>query len=123
MAKVSSKIFLNHEDQEHYDKLVRFYRHELHDEEGFKKGVERILAEEPTDTERIGNVYKAMNNEAKSEDFQKKADDLKDYFTRLRFDKEKLGKLINFKEHTYIENLKINCKITIKSSNSYTKLC
>lgn len=98
MAKLSSKVFLDKEDQKHYDKLVRFYRHELHDKEGLSKGIRRILAEEPKDIERVAKVYESVDKKTKAENFQNKASELKDYFENTKISEEKLKKLINFKE-------------------------
>lgn len=98
LAKITSGLFLESEDQKHYDKLIRFYRSELHDEHGFQSGLQRILAEEPQDLERIAKVYDSSGNNTKSADFKSKADDLKNYFQKLRYHPGKLKSLIKFKE-------------------------
>ncbi|MDD9898643.1 MAG: hypothetical protein OXU45_06555 [Candidatus Melainabacteria bacterium] len=98
VAKLASKFFLDPEDQKHYDKLVRFYRHELHDEAGFKQGVSRILAEEPKDLERVAQVYQGVDKPERAQDYQNNAQELKHYFSNLNYQQARLKALLNFKE-------------------------
>ena len=102
MASLSGKIFLDKDDQKHFDKLIRFYRNELHDEEGFTKGVNRILDEEPKDLERVSRLYKEAGDIEGAQKNEKTAQDLKEYFNELKFNPDKLKSLINFKETTLL---------------------
>jgi hypothetical protein len=102
MANFAGKLFLDKEDQKHFDKLARFYRTELHDEEGFKNGVKRILNEEPKDLDRIANLYLEAGNNAKSQSYKNQANSLNDYFRNIKFKSDRLKSLIDFKETTLL---------------------
>ena len=102
MAGLASKIFLDQEDQKHYDKILKFYRNELHDETGFDKGVARILDEEPKDLERIAILYKDAANDQKSDKYNAEAQELKDYFSNIKYRDDKQKAIINFKEATML---------------------
>jgi hypothetical protein len=102
MANFAGKLFLDKEDQKHFDKLARFYRTELHDEEGFKNGVKRILNEEPKDLDRIANLYIEAGNNSKSQSYRNQASSLKDYFGNIEFKPDRLKSLIDFKETTLL---------------------
>lgn len=102
IAKISSNFILKQDEKAHYDKILRFYRNELTDETSFKKGLHRILNEEPRDLERVAKLYSNIKNTHQEQSYMKQANDLREYFSGLRFEEETIKRFNNIKEATII---------------------
>lgn len=102
IAWLSSNFILQNDERKHFEKILKFYRGELTDETSFQKGLERILAEEPKDQERVARLYSEMKNYKLAKQNLAAAEEQKDFFTNLQFDHSAIKRFNRLKEATII---------------------
>ncbi len=102
VANVASNFCLNANEKPHFDKISRFYREELTDETSFQKGLQRILAEEPQDLNRVGKLYGEIKNFKKEQKYFEQANELEGFISNLSYSEDAVKRFNKLKEATII---------------------